>query len=544
MNLAPLFHLPKGVRLQQITLLPDAVVLDAATTSHGARLCPSCQMPSAHVHSSYTRTLADIPCGARHVTVRLQVHKFRCRNAQCPQHIFAERLPAYVQPRARKTVRMHDQLRALGLLAGGRGAETVAHLLGIRVSDPTILRLLHAGPEPAVPSVGVLGVDDFAFRRGRTYGTVLVDLEQHQVIDLLPDRSQMSFARWLQRHPEVHVISRDRGGDYAAAATFAAPAALQVADRFHLLANAGEALERCLTRYHARLREAARGLAGDQAPVRTTKRTPTEQQRQRERRGARLERYEQVVALAEQGLSARHIAFQLRMARGTVLKYLRASSFPEQVSRPRPRLIDPYVPYLHERWTAGEHSARVLWREIRAQGFAASDVHVRRLVAGWPRSSVPMASPTQGTVGSPTPTKPEVVYYSVHRTRWLLMKPASDLSATESAYLTALTRLCPHLADAQQLVRSFHTILTERTPHQLLPWLERCERSGIAELVGFAQGLRRDYAAVEAAVRSPWSQGQTEGQINRLKLLKRQMYGRASFDLLRRRVLRQQACAP
>jgi transposase len=200
------------------------------------------------------------------------------------------------------------------------------------------------------------------------------------------------------------------------------------------------------------------------------------------------------------------------------------------------------VPYLHERWTAGEHSARVLWREIREQGVAASDVHVRRLVAGWPSTPVPF--PTRAPLGSPTPTKPEVVYYSVHKTRWLLMKPASDLSATESAYLTVLTRLCPHLADAQQLVRSFHTILTERTPHQLLPWLERCERSGIAELVGFAQGLRRDYAAVEAAVRSPWSQGQTEGQINRLKLLKRQMYGRSGFDLLRRRVLRQQACAP
>ena len=396
-----------------------------------------------------------------------------------------------------------------------------------------------------MPPVGVLGVDDFAFRRGRTYGTVLVDLEHHQVIDVLSERSQMGFARWLQRHPEVHVISRDRGGDYAAAATFAAPAALQVADRFHLLANTGEALERCLTRYHVPLREAARLLADDEAPMRTTKRTPTEQQLQRERRGARLERYEQVVALAEQGMSAHHIALHLRMARGTVLKYLRTSSFPEQVSRPRPRLIDPYVPYLHERWTAGEHSARVLWREIREQGFAASDVHVRRLVAGWPSSPVP--SPTQGTegtVGSPMPTKPEVVYYSVHKTRWLLMKPASDLSATESAYLTALTRLCPHIADAQQLVRSFHRILTERTPHQLLPWLERCERSGIAELVGFAQGLRRDYAAVEAAVCSPWSQGQTEGQINRLKLLKRQMYGRAGFDLLRRRVLRQQACAP
>ena len=348
---------------------------------------------------------------------------------------------------------------------------------------------------------------------------MLVDLERHRVIDLLPDRAQMDFARWLQRHPEVEVVSRDRGGDYAAAATFAAPAAVQVADRFHLLANAGEALERCLMRSHVQLRAAARLLADDQAPVRTTKRTPTEEQRQRERRGARLERYEQVVALAEHGVSARQIACQLRMARGTVLKYLRAKSFPEHASRPRPRLIDPYLPYLQERWNAGEHHPRVLWREIRAQGFPASDVHVRRLVDGWH-----MPLPTRGTAGSPPPPKPEVVYYSVHKTRWLLMKPLSDLSTSESAYLTALLRLCPHIADAQYLVRSFHRIFTERAPDQLPAWLERCEHSGIAELVGVAQGLRRDYAAVEAAMCYSWSQGQTEGQINRLKMLKRQMY--------------------
>lgn len=339
MNLATLFHLPKGARLLRVTLCPDTVMLEATTVARGVRRCPRCQTPSDHFHSAYTRTLAEVPCAARHVTVQLRVRKFRCRNAQCPQHIFAERFPAYVHPWARKTVRRQDELRALGLLAGGRGAKAVAHALGIRVSDQTILRLLCAEPEPPVPLVRVLGVDDFAFRRGRTYGTVLVDLERGRVIDVLPDRSQMSFARWLQRHPEVRIVSRDRdrGGDYAAAATFAAPEAEQVADRFHLIANAGEALERCLTRYHTRLREAARLLAPENAPVRTTKRTPAEQQRSRERHGSRRERYEQVVARSQQGVSSRQIAHELHRARGTVLKYLRASSFPERVSRPRPR---------------------------------------------------------------------------------------------------------------------------------------------------------------------------------------------------------------
>lgn len=539
MNIASLFYLPTGVRLLRVTCRPDTVMLEATTVAHGVRRCPRCQMPSDHFHSAYTRTLADVPCAARRVTVRLQVRKFRCRNAQCPQRIFAERLPMYADPWARKTLRMQDELRALGLLAGGRGAKAVAHALGIRVSDQTILRLLCAGPELPAPLVRVLGVDDFAFRRGRTYGTVLVDLERQRVIDLLADRSQMSFALWLQRHPEVHIVSRDRGGDYAAATTFAAPNAVQVADRFHLLTNAGEALERCLTRHHARLREAARVLAPEHTPVRTTKRTPAEQQRTRERHESRRERYEQVVALSQQGVSSRQIAAELNMARGTVLQYLRASSFPERVSRPRPRLIDPYAPYLQERWNAEEHNARKLWREIRERGFPASDVHVRRLVNAWRAPS-----PIQEAARSPLPAKPEVIYYSVHKTRWLLMKSANALSEPEAAYVATLKRLCPPVANAQQLVTAFQTILSERIPCRLPSWLEHCEQSGIAELVGFAQGIRRDYAAVEAAVRYPWSQGQVEGQVNRLKMLKRQMYGRASFALLRRRVLSQPALAP
>jgi len=279
MNFALLFHLPQGVHLFRITLSPETVMLEATTARRGVRRCPRCQTPSDHFHSAYTRTLTDVPCAARRVTVQLHVRKFRCRNAQCPQRIFTERLRAYAQPWARKTLRMQDELRALGLLAGGRGAQAVAHTLGIQVADQTILRLLCAGPEPAAPLVRVLGVDDFAFRRGRTYGTVLVDLERRPVIDLLPDREQMSFARWLQRHPEVQIVSRDRGGDYAAATTFAAPNAVQIADRFHLLTNAGEALERCLTRHHppsalargcAFARAGARAGTDDQADTHRT----------------------------------------------------------------------------------------------------------------------------------------------------------------------------------------------------------------------------------------------------------------------------------
>lgn len=174
------------------------------------------------------------------------------------------------------------------------------------------------------------------------------------------------------------------------------------------------------------------------------------------------------MALSQQGVSSRQIASELNMARGTVLKYLCVSSFPVRVSRPRPRLIDPYAPYLQERWNAGEQNARTLWREIRERGFLASDVHVRRLVNAWRTPST-----TREAIGSPLPAKPEVIYYSVHKTRWLLMKPANALSEPEAAYVATLKRLCPPIADAHQPVAAFQTILSERIPCRLPPWLER-----------------------------------------------------------------------
>jgi transposase len=471
----------------------------------------------------------------------LQVRKFRCRDSACPQQVFSERLPDYVGPWARKTIRLIEEMTSLGMAAGARGTETVAPSLGMSVSDQTILRLLARCPEPSVAPVCVLGVDDFAFRRGRTYGTILLDLERRRVIGLLPDRSQLSFALWLQQHPSVRLISRDRGGDYAAGAALGAPQAEQIADRFHLLQNAGEVLERCLTRHHAVLTQAARAIAPEDAAPRSTKRTPAEALRKQERRGRRQATYELVMALYHEGVPFLQIAKQVGVARGTVLKYLRAACFPEMATRPRLRQIDAYLPYLRERWNGGEHNARGLWREIRAQGYSAGEDQVRRVVNAW--RADPHHHGNQPTIAAP-PAKEEVTAYSARKTRWLLWKPTSDLTDAQVRYVAALTSRCPQIADAQKLVATFRALVTERQIDQLDPWLEQCERCGISELVGFAQGLRRDYVAVKAALRYEWSQGPVEGHVNRLKTIKRQMYGRSGFALLRRRILTAPSQAP
>jgi transposase len=330
------------------------------------------------------------------------------------------------------------------------------------------------------------------------------------------------------------------------AARIGAPHAEQVADRFHLLLNAGEALERYLTRQHSSLQEAASAVNVADAPRRTTKRSPTDvrrrQERRRERRAVRLARFEQVRALSREGVSARQIAEETGVARATIYRYLTADRFPEHLPRQHERPIEPYIPYLQARWNAGEHRPLTLWREIYAQGYPAGVAQVRRLVMAW---RTPPPAPR--IAGSPLPAKEEASSYSVRQTRWLLTKPQATLSVREALYLTTLKQLCPAVAEAQRLLASFHSLITERASARVDGWLEQCERSGLAEFVRFAHGLRRDDAAVRAALRYPWSQGPVEGQINRLKLLKllkRQMYGRASFALLRRRMLAQPALPP
>jgi transposase len=252
-----------------------------------------------------------------------------------------------------------------------------------------------------------------------------------------------------------------------------------------------------------------------------------------------LARFEQVRALWQEGVSARQIAEETGVARATIYRYLSAASFPEHLPRQHERPIEPYISYLQERWNAGEHSALTLWREIHAQGYPAGVAQVRRLLMAW---RTPPPAPR--VAGSPLPAREEAISYSVRQTRWLLTKAQAALSVHEAQYLTSLKQLCPAVAEAQRLLASFHSLVTERASARFDAWLEQCEHSGIAEFVRFAQRLRRDDAAVRAALRSPWSQGPVEGQINRLKLLKRQMYGRAGFALLRQRVLAQSPLPP
>ena len=528
-----LLALPSGLRVDDIVITDHNVTIAISSHQRKSR-CPHCARQSHRIHSHYLRTITDLASSGRSVTLHLQVRKFFCDGTACPVKIFTERLPDFLVPSARKTNRLRRQIVELGLALGGRATERLAPHLGIQVSDTTVLRHLLPAPVAPLPVVTVLGVDDFSFRRGRTFGTILVDLQRHQVVALLPDRSQITFALWLKNHPEVQVISRDRGGDYAAGAHLGAPHAMQVADRFHLIKNAGEVLERLLTRHHLILTQAAASLSPADASPRQRRNSPLEQHQHDARRGQRLANYTQAVALFEQGMPVRQVARETGLARGTVLSYLRTATFPEQAPRPRPRTIDPYVPFLREQWNAGEHNARALWRVICQQGFVGGEAPVRRVLHAWRADPHKRGRSFDQDTGI---AHREQRCYSSMATRWLFAIESTDRSPNENRYLAFIQQACPEIATAVTMLRQFQEILMTHDQPRFPLWLHQCEHCEIAELVGFAGGIRRDEPAVQAGIETQWSQGQVEGHVNRLKMRKRQLYGRAGFALRQRRVL-------
>jgi transposase len=315
-----------------------------------------------------------------------------------------------------------------------------------------------------------------------------------------------------------------------------APQALQVADRFHLHKNATDALERYLTRKHHALRCAAQdGLGGEGVPPDSPAPTgpPPLRPEQAERRAQRLARYEEVVALRARGASLPTISARVGMSRRTVRYWLKAGAFPERRRRTeRPGQATPYADYLRARWAEGCHNAMQLYRDLKERGYTGCYDSVAALVAPWRGERYRYRGQVK-TRCAPTDT---ATVYTPRQVCWLLLPPDA-LTADEDAYLTRLYHACPQVALAEALVEEFSAVLREHEVEGLYTWLRRAETSGIKELQALARSIWLDQAAVEAAVRLDWSNGQVEGQVNKLKLRKRAMFGRASFEVLRHRVV-------
>ena len=378
------------VRLEnwQIDKISTQIILNVISRSALA-YCPLCNQVSHRIHSHYERTLADLPWGEYQVCWQLQVRKFFCNNPECKRQIFTERLADIVAPWARKTNRMAQRQTSIALALGGIAGARLSQTLGYTTSRHTLLRLLANSPSPSFPTPLALGVDDWAYRKGRNYGTILVNLQTHQPIALLPDRESETLSKWLKAHPGVLVISRDRSKAYEKGARLGAPKAIQVADRFHLLQNLAEALEKVFNDHSPELKAVENSLSsspvicgqGSEAfRVPLPKSPPEVVEKAQQRRSRRLAIYEQVMKLRQEGWSGKAIAVKLGIGKTTVFRYLGASQFPERKRRSdRGRsLVDSYKNYFFKRWNEGCHEGKQIFQELKKVGYQGSYATVAR----------------------------------------------------------------------------------------------------------------------------------------------------------------------
>ncbi|HEV8044080.1 MAG TPA: ISL3 family transposase [Rubrobacter sp.] len=541
--------LPKGLDLQTLRIETGRVSI---CVSSGTRrsVCPLCGRGSSRVHSRYARTVSDLPWHGISVELEVLARRFFCDEASCERKIFCERLPE-VAARARKTVRLEEALLAIALELGGRAGARLALELGIVAARDALLRRIKGAPLPEVGKVRVLGVDDFAFKKGNAYGTILVDLERHKVVDLLPECSQESLANWLRQHPGVEVATRDRSRIYREGIAKGAPQAAQVADRWHLLHGLALGLEEFLLRKRPALgRAAALGTSGEEErlpgsidegdvstlPVRLGRPYGSVEGPAHKRHERLVERWKDIRRLHLAGASVKDIAEWVGTSQSTVYRFRELAEPPPRPGyKRRASVLDPYLPYLLGRWNEGCRSAKRLHQEIREMGYRHSADTVNRLLSSFRHTEgqgkkLPLAPRAKrGSMAGATPTAKNVAA--------LFMRREEMLSEEQKEYLQRLCASDRALADARRLTQDFAGMVRNVEGDKLDGWLAEAKASEAHAMKKFAVSLEKDLSAVRAGLTERWSNGPVEGLVNKLKLVKRQGYGRAGFGLLRARVL-------
>lgn len=505
--------IPTGLAVDRHELLDGALVVTASARVSFA-VCPCCTRPSRRVHSRYARHVSDLPSAGRPVRLRLVTRRFRCDEGGCRRRIFAERFGDDIVPeRARRTGRMERIVHHLGLALGGRPGASFAERLMIPVSNDTLLRVVRRRARPRTDTLAVVGVDDWAFRRNHRYGSIVCDLERRRIIKLLPDREIATVAAWLSRHPTIGIVSRDRGGGYGEATARALPDAVQVADRWHLMENASAAFLDAVRKSMKLIRAALGATVIDPKLLTSAERLQYEGYLRREETNA------VVAELTADGVSLKEIVRRTGRSRKLVRQIVRGER--TDVFRTRQGSLDPHLPFLDAQWEAGCRNGAELWRRLRALAFAGS----ARVVSEWAtrrRRSEKMTNAQLRKVPSAR---------SIAR---LMTLKRDQLAKAETLTVAAIEAGAPALAEARMLIDRFQSIIRRRAVADLDQWIRDATPSLIAS---FVRGIGKDLAAVRAAIVEPWSNGQTEGHVNKLKLVKRQMYGRAKIDLLEARLL-------
>ncbi|WP_273700067.1 ISL3 family transposase [Actinomadura graeca] len=504
------------------------MTISAQTTTSEAR-CPTCGSVSRYRHGRYRRRLDDVTVGGRRTVIDLAVQRFRCAADGCPRRTFTEQIEGLTERFARRTPRLRRVFERFMQVLAGRPAARLTQYLAIPVSQNTLLRLLRRRPErPRAAAPRVLGVDDFATRKGHVYATILLDMQTGERVEVLPDRTAATLAGWLREHPGAEIVCRDRGGAYAEAVRAAAPDAVQVADRFHVWRNLCEAVHKCVAHHRACLAEPTGDKSSEQvapaSPHTGSPAVPAEWEGVRV--SQRRERHAAVHELRAKGIGISAIADALGLDRKTVRRYAHAAT-PEDVT-PAPAgrrgtRVAPFLPYLHERWNQGCTDAARLCAEIAERGYTGSQRTVRRHLQAVRASGKPA---------------PEVAkQLSVRRATHLITSHPDHLDDNATLRLKQLLARCPELDAVAACVESFATMMADLDGRRLPHWLQQAEATGFPPLKSLVNGIRQDLDAVTAGLSTHWNSGRVEGNVNRIKRIKRDGYGRALFDLLRLQIL-------
>jgi transposase len=519
-----------GIRLKTAQIIDGSITISAHSKQRFA-YCPCCNNKSKHVHSFYIRVLRDLPASTHCVSVNLTVRKFFCRNPECERKIFTEQPGPEISAYSRMTSRTRKTLQTLLLEVSARKGSYIAKLISLPISPSTALRIVNALPILPTKNVTVLGIDDWAYRKGLTYGTLLVNMETGKVIDLLIGRDGKSLTKWLMKHPEIEIVTRDRASTYSSTVSTMLPNAIQVADRFHLLKNFSDCVYSAIRIEYRNLVNSMNedSLQLELQPIAPRKKSDKALIKAKgERNEYIIYRFERAKQMLKDGAGYKTVAKSLQISKSTVQRYAKVDVIPSK-SIYLKYDYNEYLEIIAKGFTEGKSFSKI-YDCIQTAGFKGSRSAFYMQFKDHPMRTTPIVYKSANVklrLISPRKISQYLAFADLSKIR----------DKTDRELMEKLLSKNSMLERIQHQVVTFKELLLGNDVTLLKDWMERTLKIGLSQLQSFVKGLVVDIEAVKNAIDTNWSNGQVEGQVNRLKSIKRQMYGRAGFELLRRKVI-------
>ena len=505
------------------TIGKDVHICAKSSLDYG--VCPYCGTISHKVHSRYFRTVIDLPILGQRTVLHLWMRKFFCKNSECGKKTFAEQPGNEIIRYRRRSRRCEVTVARVGLTGSSNTASRTLDIMGIPISSSTVLRDIHRIPLPSYPSLERIGIDDWAFRKGITYGSVIVSHSTGRIVDMLPDREEESFHKWLDGHPDIKLVSRDRASAYSSAIANTKRCITEVADCFHLIKNMSECAYSIISEKYEDYRELILG-------ERKTEDTSNG------RHASRQSKFEQVKVLQSQGMNRYAIARETGIYIDTVSLYMRNEVLPVRKGSKRIDL-STLEPFVEAEFAKGRSLLDIYRNNLRKnkklypyKTFSTLYSHFKYLTEfrrkGWklqirqkrPRESRKSPLLTMRAIG-------RAMEHAMH---------GKVLSLEETRLIKNLDRL-EWFASLYKAAFSFCHILKDGVPEELDNWIQEFQNSSIYQLKRFVSGIKADINAIKNCILYPISNGIVEGFVNKIKAVKRLMYGRAGLELIKRKLI-------